>query len=185
MTTETKPPPTSFAHRIAAFYGNHHDFLLWLIANPSRPQTEGMRKLGLAEETLYSWRRDIAGFKEVIDAIQHHRGDLRAEYAQAAMNDAIQPIVDKMVAVAVTDGRDAQRARERILEEVGVLHKEPQIVVNDNSRILMARLDALMALQMGVTVEAKPVDEGERVRRMLGPGDEKRTAPATENGREA
>lgn len=109
--------------RIAAFAGNHHDFLLWLIANPSRPQTEGMRKLGLAEETLYSWRRDIAGFKEVVDTIQDYRGDLRSEAARTLFNANILPLAQAMVARGLLGGRDAQRAGERILETVGVLPK--------------------------------------------------------------
>ncbi len=80
-----------------------------------------MRELGLAELTLYSWRRDIAGFKETIEAIQAFRGDLRSEYAKAAFNVAIPPLVDAMIARGKGVGRDAQRAGERILETVGVL----------------------------------------------------------------
>jgi len=124
MSTDLQPDPApalSLAQRIASFYGNHHDFLLWLIANPSRPQTEGMRKLGLAEETLYSWRRDIAGYKDLVDAIQDYRGDLRSEAARSLFNKAIIPISEAMVTRAKGDGRDAQRAGERILETVGVL----------------------------------------------------------------
>jgi len=124
MSTDLQPDPApalSLAQRIASFNGNHHDFLLWLIANPSRPQTEGMRKLGLAEETLYSWRRDIAGYKDLVDAIQDYRGDLRSEAARSLFNKAIIPISEAMVTRAKGDGRDAQRAGERILETVGVL----------------------------------------------------------------
>lgn len=127
-TSDVTPLVSAPLHeRIAAFYGNHHDFLLWLIANPSRPHAEGMRKLGLSELTLYSWRRDIATFKEVMDAVTQHRGNLRTQYAQAAFNEAIPAIVDTMIERAKgtgKDSRDAQRAGERILEATGVLRKD-------------------------------------------------------------
>lgn len=141
--TPVQPPVLPLHQRIAHFHGNHHEFLLWLIANPSRPQTEGMRKLGLAEETLYSWRRDIAGFKDVVDAVQEHRGDLRSDAAQALFNHAIIPLSEAMIERGKGSGRDAQRAAERILETVGVLPKSGEqlqqtpIVVTTHTYVLV------------------------------------------------
>ncbi len=147
-TSEATPPVSAPLHeRIAQFYGNHHDFLLWLIANPSRPHAEGMRHLGLSELTLYSWRRDIAGFKAVHDAITQHRGDLRSEYAQAAMRQAVPALVDAMIARGLSTGRDGERAGERILETMGVLPK-----ASDTQPVA--------AIAIRVVYETRPIAQG-------------------------
>lgn len=129
-TTDQTPlaaPALALHQRIAAFYGHYHDFLLWLIANPGKPQAEGMRFLGLQEETLYSWRRDCAGFKECIAAIQDYHGDLRSEAARALLASATVPIAQTMIARGLSLGhKDGQRAAEKILETVGVLPKQGQ-----------------------------------------------------------
>ena len=114
----------SLAQRINSFYGHYHDFLLWLIANPGKPQAEGMRNLGLQEETLYSWRRDCAGFKECIAAIQDYHGDLRSEAARTLLAANVVPLARAMLQRGLSPKhKDGQRAAERILETVGVLPK--------------------------------------------------------------
>ena len=63
----------------------------------------------------------LPGFRQALDAIKADRPQLRLEYARLAMEAAIPSLVDTMIEVGQTDKRDAQRARERILETVGVL----------------------------------------------------------------
>jgi len=115
---------SSLVQRVNAFYGHYHDFLLWLIANPGMPQAEGMRRLGLQEETLYSWRRDCAGFKECIAAIQDYHGDLRSEAARTLLAANVVPLARAMLQRGLSPKhKDGQRAAERILENAGVLPK--------------------------------------------------------------
>ena len=83
-----------------------------------------MRNLGLQEETLYSWRRDCAGFKECIAAIQDYLGDLRSEAARTLLAASTVDVTKTMVLCSLSlVHKDGQRAAERILETVGVLPK--------------------------------------------------------------
>lgn len=127
---------TPLHQRIANFYGNPYAFLVWLLAHPAATLSEGMRSIGMDENTLYGWKRELEGFTATLEAVRSYRGDLRSEAALATFNQAIIPISEAMVARAKGDGRDAQRAGERILETVGVLPKPgadqiaPQVQVN-------------------------------------------------------
>ena len=114
----------SFAQRIVAFRGQSYLALLALLKNPGLPTTDMARAAGVTDDSIYRWRVEMPGFRDTMEAIRSHAGDLRSEYAQAAMREAVPPIVDRMITRAQGDGRDAQRAAERILEQVGVLRKE-------------------------------------------------------------
>ena len=127
MATEGQPPTTtpsvlSLPQRIAQFKGKSFSLLVALLKSPDSYWTDVCRSVGCDDTYSYALRKQ-PGFEELVQEIRSHAGDLRSEYAQAAMREAIPPIVDKMIAVAATDSRDAQRARERILETVGVLPK--------------------------------------------------------------
>ena len=130
MATEIAPPTSDappvaipLHQRIAHFYGNPYEFLVWLLAHPADTLSAGMRAVGMDENTLYGWKRELQGFTATLEAVRSYRGDLRAEAAQAVFNKAIIPISEAMVSRAKGEGRDAQRAAERILETVGVLPK--------------------------------------------------------------
>lgn len=125
--TSTTPDISSFEHRIADFSGNHHKFLLWLLAHPNSPQAEGMRYLNLSQETLYSWRRDVAGYAQLVDELRDYQHVLRQKMAQDVLRASTMDLARTMVIRAKRlgrDSRDAQRAAERILEAVGVLPKD-------------------------------------------------------------
>ena len=83
-------------------------------------------------------------------------------------------IAEKMIGRALGDARDSQRAAERILESVGVLLKEPTIIINDPAQDTLAKLASLMAQQMEKQAQAieqpKPSIEAE-VYRVLGTGE--------------
>ena len=92
-----------------------------------RSLSAGMRAVGMDDNTLYGWKRELEGFADTLEALRSYRGDLRSQAAQVIFNNAVVPIAIKMAERAQGDGRDAQRAAERILEETGVLHKEGQL----------------------------------------------------------
>src|SRR3990167_4386057 len=137
------PPPTPapLADRIATFSGRKYLFLLWLIAHPTEHMTDGLRSIGSSIQTLYSWKRKVPGYAEVVEAVRSYTGNLRTEAARALFHDATVPISQAMVNRALENGKDAQRAGERILEAVGVLRKEGDLAPGTEAvDILMLKL---------------------------------------------
>ena len=151
MSEPPAPIPTDLASRIAHYQGNHYKFLLWLMANPSETQADGMRSLGLSLHTRDSWRRDIEGFAATCEAIKTYRGNLRTEAAKAIFQSATIPLAQAMVRRGTGDGRDAQRAGERILEEVGVLRKA--------SDMIGETID-IMAIRIRSTLSSPAIESG-------------------------
>lgn len=108
--------------RIAQYKGKSFALLVYMLKEPDAYWADACRTVGVNTAYSYDLRKQ-PGYEALLQEIRSHAGDLRSEYAQAAMRDAIPSVVDKMIAAASGDGRDAQRARERILETVGVLPK--------------------------------------------------------------
>ena len=124
-TLELTPLVSAPLHqRIAALRGTPALFLIAALRHPDAPLTKLAELVGVVGDTPYVWFPRYPGLRDLYEEIKAHAGDLKSEYAQAAMREAIPGLVDKMVSVGQTDGRDAQRARERILETVGVLRKD-------------------------------------------------------------
>lgn len=115
----------------------------------------------------------------VIAALEDRKRTLQTHVvaAQAHFAEHTVEIAKAMVQRAEGKDRDSQRAGERILETVGVLQKEPLVVVHDPSMDAWTTLASLMALQMREQAEAKerPLPSIEAaVRRVLGPGEAER-----------
>ena len=141
LATTDAPASVPFPERIANFTGNHQAFLLWLLAHPSTPLTEGMKSLSLSEDTYYSWRRDIAGYAALADELRDYQHVLRQKLAQDVLQAATIDVARTMVVRAKRlgkDSRDAQRAGERILETVGVLRKDGDLPEGSESFDMIA-----------------------------------------------
>ncbi len=180
MATNTSPATTdapvqaSLYALLASFTGYRYRFLLALIKDPTRSYADVCRELGIEPQTAWNWHSMVPGFKEALDAIKEDRPQLRQEYAKLAFEGAIPGLVDKMIEVGQTDKRDAQRARERILEATGVLQKEPLVIINEPSRDMLEGMKKLMSLAMSkaVSVEA-PIESIEaKVTKALGTGEQ-------------
>ena len=94
---------------------------------------------------------------------------IQVESAKLKFLAATPEIAQAMVDRATGDRRDSQRAGERILEQVGVLQKEPLVIIHDPSQDVLAKLVMLMAKDMAKSKEepAKPSIEVE-VREVFG-----------------
>lgn len=111
---------------LATFRGNQYRLLLRLLRDPDRPYADICREIGISDQTVRAWRSSSPAYAAAMRAVQGAKADLRAVYAKEAFLNATANVADAMIAAAVGSGRDAQRARERILETVGVLPKQGQ-----------------------------------------------------------
>ena len=178
-TTETTEievvgPEEPLVEVIARFQGNQFRFLLASLRDPEMLHSDVAALVGVTAATAYNWRYTIEGFKAAHDAVRAHRSSLRHEYAKLAFEGAIPALADAMIERGKGTGRDAQRAGERILEEVGVLHKETVVVVADPTQDMLRELRNLTSLAMGNVVEGQVVDAEQSAEaalsRVLGPG---------------
>lgn len=126
---QTQPQPTlapDIASEVGRYRGNVYAYLMALLRNPDARDGDIGLRIGLQADTPAAWMYQHPGLRELRDRIRANAGNLRQEYARAAMLAAVPDAVDTMIAVANDPkARDGQRARERILEETGVLHREP------------------------------------------------------------
>ena len=113
----------SLAQRIAVYRGKSYALLLYVLKQPDCVWADACRSVGVDQGYSYELRKQ-PGYSAVLEEIRSHAGDLRSEYARAAMAEAIPSLTDAMIARGLGEGRDAQRAGERILETVGVLPKQ-------------------------------------------------------------
>ena len=117
-------PSESLYDIVSQFHGNPYRYLLAMLRDPDQMPSTVAKELGVAVETCYTWRYDLAGFKDAEKLVRGPNRDLRREYARLAMLEATPRAADAMVAVALdTKHRDGQRARERLLEATGILPK--------------------------------------------------------------
>ncbi len=130
-------------------------------------QSPGGSASGMASENLKKPQVIAAIQEQQIQKALANQAHIAAAQALFIANTA--QISQAMVTRATGEGRDSQRAGERILETVGVLQKEPLIVVSDPTKDLLAELQKLTALAMGqlVTVE-EPVSLEAEVNEVFG-----------------
>ena len=143
ISTSTDQMPsaiTSLYDSIEKFNGYPFQFLLTLIRNPGISYSAAARAVGIKPETAYNYDYNYPGFREAKQAIAAATTGLKADYARLAMLAAVPDVADKMIERATGDGRDAQRAGERILEQVGVLRNGPQTGDLERIDVIAARL---------------------------------------------
>lgn len=129
MATQQLPPAPSpdivapLYDQVAKFHGNQYRFLVVALKHPDQDISWLCEQADISRPTLYRWCNEKPAFNSVLKQIQAQNGELRTAYAKAAFLEATPRVADAMVADAMGFGKDSQRARERILETVGVLPK--------------------------------------------------------------
>lgn len=190
MASEPASPPSdatpslgsSLAQRIAQYRGKSFSLLVYMLKTPDSYWADACKAVGVSDSYSYELRKQ-PGYETLLQEIRSHAGDLRSEYAQAAMREAVPGLADAMIARGMGVGRDAQRAGERILETVGVLPKQ-------GDQLQQAPIQ--VTTHTYVLVQPQPGNQGAvveaQVRELLPPGrtdDEKRNGPATDESGKA
>ena len=113
---------SSLAQRIANYRGKSFSLLVYMLKTPDSYWADACKAVSVSDSYSYELRKQ-PGYEALLQEIRSRAGDLRSEYAQAAMREAVPGLADAMIARGMGAGRDAQRAGERILETVGVLSR--------------------------------------------------------------
>ena len=116
--------PQSLPDLVASFNGNKYEFLVHLMEHPEASFAECYRAAGVGEKAYYRWRATDKRFVAAQTRIVALKGDIKKELALVAFKAAAPNVARKMVEHALSDARDAQRAREKVLEAAGVLRKD-------------------------------------------------------------
>jgi hypothetical protein len=139
----------------------------------SSTQTEAGIKAGYAPASAAESACEALKKPNVIQAIADRKQAVAALVAAAQTHFAEHTVAIAKAMVERAEGkdRDSQRAAERILEQVGVLEKEPLAKANDPSQDVLAKLVMLMAKELAAPAQEqeKPSIEAE-YREMIGPG---------------
>jgi len=124
-------------------------------------QSPGGSASGMASENLKK-PQVIAALADRKKALADHAAEAQAHFGEHTV-----AIAKAMVERAEGKARDSQRAGERILEQVGVLQREPLVVTHDPSQDVLAKLVMLMARELATPEQEAPSIEAE-VREVFG-----------------
>ena len=126
----------------------------------SASQTEAALKAGYAPHSAAESASEALRNSKVVAALEDKKRAIkkRVEAAQTHFIEHSLEIAATMTDRALGSGRDSQRAGERILEQVGILDKVSMAVASDPSLDVLAKLTAMMALQL----QAQADNPGER-----------------------
>lgn len=122
--------PNGFLDAFLAMSASQRTFLIKRLNASSR--AEAAKLAGVAEQTVYSWRAAVSGFKFCEEAILAARGDSTVQLARAIYKAAIPEVAVRQVEQALEDHKGLsaqalmaqQRAREAVSKGAG-LEAEP------------------------------------------------------------